>query len=118
MSPYDSIKAKYESTKPEKSWLDQLEWYAREGFVFSTPEFFICGCEHKIEDKDCWYVFAAAGDIGKMWDVLPYQLGWIAFERIQGGKRDLRLYPIDDLRRLSRRQPITHDSIIADPALA
>ena len=118
MSPYETIKAKYEASEHADPWLTVLEQYHSHGFVFSTPVFFVAGIEARLDEKDCWYVFAASGDIGKMWDMLPYPLGWIAFERIHNDKRDLRIYPTDVLRRLSNKAPLTHDSLLADKPLA
>ncbi len=101
MSPYEQIKAAYEASDHDKPWLEMIEWYAKEGFVFLTPAYCAIGIEIRFEEKDCWYVAAASGDLSRMWDVLPYPLPWIAFKRMLGGKEDLRLHRTEDLRRLS-----------------
>lgn len=101
MSPYETIRLKYEASEHEKPWKWWLEYHYERGFVFSTPDFFAMG---RVTSKspgmdDCWYIFAFAGDMAKCWSILPWPLPWVAFERILDGKRDLRFYRLEDLRR-------------------
>lgn len=116
MSPYDEIKAKYDASDHETPWLAELERYHREGFVFSGPAYFVAGIEARFEEKDCWYIFAAAGDITAMWDHLPYPLGWVAFERIRAGQRELDFYPTERLRRLApaKLPESEHETVFTD----
>lgn len=100
MSPYDQCKEKYEESEHDKSWLDMLAWYGAEGFVFLTPNYCAVGIEAEVEGKTCWYVAAAAGNLSRMWEVLPYPLEWVCFRRMLGGKEELRLYRTEDLRRM------------------
>lgn len=114
--PYVRIREAYRCAEHEKSWRSWLNWHHLHGFVFSTPDFFIMGRavlrdsmpeqivgKHvfKSEECDCWHIFAMSGDMGKAWSILPWELPWLAWERVQGGKRDLRFYRTDDVRRLT-----------------
>lgn len=96
------------------SWY--VEWHFKNGFVFSTPEFFIMGraMERGLIEKrgmalafsmrphaDTWYVHAMAGDMSKAWSILPWHLPWIAFERVRNGKRELTFVELERLRRLT-----------------
>jgi len=114
MNPYDTIKAKYEASEHVETWQWWMDWHYRHGFVFSTPDFFAMGhCCIKTSNgglvglgfeerhSDTWYIFAMAGDMAKCWSILPYELPWIAFERIRGGKRELAFHRTADLRRLT-----------------
>ena len=114
MSPYETIKAKYEASEHDLSWEFWMENHLRWGYVFSAPDFFIMGrpvqscgfgnMDFKPREQcDCWYIFAFAGDMAKCWSILPYELPWIAFERIRGGKRELAFYRTEDLRRHTPR---------------
>ena len=115
MSPIDAIREEYRLHPREESFDFYLDWHIENGFVFSTPDFFIMGrgasreairrnsdawtCRR--EFQDCWYVFAMAGDISKCWDILPYPLGYVAFERLREGKLELTIVPTERIRRLS-----------------
>ena len=117
MSPYEKIAQKYFDNPQEAPFGDYVEWFLKNGYVFSTPEYFvmgkncrrlapvkqICDCEHVFDEKesDCWYVFAMAGDIQQAVQSMPYKLPWIAFERLIDNKRDLRFYETADLKRLT-----------------
>lgn len=76
-----------------------LERNYRDGFVFSTPSFFIMGRPHD-ERPNTWFIEAMAGDCSKAWDILPYPMGWIAFYRFD---KELHIVPAEALRRLSTR---------------
>ncbi len=116
MSPYEQMAAKYAAHPQARPF----EWYvahhARHGFVYSTPQFFVMGrpvrrdanAEHITEPTflfqhdvcNCWFVHAMAGDLSRVWDILPWPLGWVAWERILDGTLDLRFYPTERVRRL------------------
>lgn len=112
MSPYETIRAKYEASEHDLPWEAWEDLYKRTGFVFATPDFFAMGSAGRKGEtlvlfgdgeKDTWYIFAFAGDMAKCWSILPYELPWIAFERIRGGKRELAFYRTEDLRRHTPR---------------
>ena len=120
MTPLDRIAEFYRANPQEESFEYYLNWHLENGFVFSTPQFFVMGRAikkyaneaatlHGIEnfavweraEQNCWYVHAMAGDIEKAWSVLPYPLGFVAFERIREGKRCLTVMPTERIRSLS-----------------
>ncbi len=120
MSPIDRIAEFYAKHPQEESFESYLNWHLENGCVFSTSDFFIMFRAIKTwpdeaitihginnfaiwdrEDENCWYVHAMAGDISKVWDVMPYPLGYIAFDRIRDGTRELTILPTERIRRLS-----------------
>ena len=72
-----------------------LERNYQEGFVFSTPDFFIMGREV----EGAWFIEAFAGDMDRAWSILPYELPFVSFQRFDNS---LRFIPIERLRRLSK----------------
>ena len=66
MSPYEKIAQKYFDNPQEAPFGDYVEWFLRNGYVFSTPEYFvmgkncrrlapveqICDCEHVFDEKE------------------------------------------------------------------
>lgn len=117
MSPYEIIAQKYFTNPQEAQFADYVEWFLRNGYVYSTPDYFvmgkncrrtapeehICDCTHVFDENnsDCWYIFAMAGNIGKCLSVMPYPLPWLAFERLIDNKRELRFYQTSDIKRLT-----------------
>ena len=119
MSPYDLIRRAYRDHPQERSFEWYWDWHCEHGFAYATPDFAVMGrnCYRESieaflrqpqyfdrEEGDTWYIHALAGDMSKCWSILPWPLEWIAFERIQGGKRDLRFYRTETLRRLSSHE--------------
>lgn len=118
MTPYQTMVQKYIDVPQEAPFGEYVEWHLQNGFVYSTPDYFIMGkncrklappneiadCEHIFnkEDSDCWYIFAMAGNIGKAFNCMPFTLPWVAFERIIDNKRELRFYKTEDLQRLAQ----------------
>jgi hypothetical protein len=115
LSPYEQMAAMYEANPQERSFEWYCEWHMRHGFLFSTPVFFIMGRavnkgfveRHGLplqhvprEFADTWYIHAMAGDMTRAWDILPYPLPWLAWERILDGKRELRFYSAAEVKRL------------------
>lgn len=117
MSPYEQAMKAYRH--PSGMTFDEMiAWTYNTGFVFSTPDFFVCGREvasagaqRLVADPsvtfpglvDAWYVHLAAGDLGRVWDILPWHLPLIGFDR--GG--EVRFYQLEQVRRLTR-QPSTN----------
>ena len=114
LSPYERIAARYAENPQDYDFEDYLHWHFVHGFVHSTPRYFVMGravqlgtdftehlrvCEKGLED--CWYVHAMAGDMRRAWEVLPYELPYIAFERVRGGKRELTIVEAERIRRMS-----------------
>ena len=88
-----------------------LTHYSTEGVVYSDNRVFVMAVMHNKEllegknsekelDKlDCWYIHYAAGDIKRIFEICPYELEWVAFER--GDFKPLKFYKLDRIRRLS-----------------
>lgn len=121
MSPYEKIEALYKANPQEMPFWWYVDHHHRHGFVFGRPDFFVMGrpvikestrdlitdpC-HKFPSSECncWFVHAMAGNIGKALEIMPWPLGWIGFERLRGGAKDLTFFPSEDLTRLSRSHP-------------
>jgi hypothetical protein len=115
MSPYERMCEQYTLHPQACAFTTYLDWHSRHGFVFITPDFFcmgrpvvrsakpeeICDPTHlfHVEQCDCWYVHAASGDMRKMWRILPWELPWIAFERLRGDKLELAFFLTELLKR-------------------
>jgi hypothetical protein len=109
--------AKYADHPQEMVFGYYIDWHFKHGFVFSTPDFFIMGRaapKGVIEadgvkltwfpewwNCDTWYIHAMSGDMSKAWSILPWELPWIAFERVRCGKRELTFIETGRLRRLT-----------------
>lgn len=94
MSPIDRCHAAF--TAHGVDFAAALERNYREGFVFSTPDYFVMGRPH--ERGNMWFVEGMSGDCAKVWDILPWPLGHIAFYRFD---KELHIVPSEALRRLS-----------------
>ena len=112
MTPYEQARAVYLKEPCTRTFDEDLSLHLEFGFVFNTPEFFImgrpicrsamCGLildpsyQFKREECDAWHIYLAAGNLSKAWDILPWPLGWLSFER----KNVLRFHPTERIRRL------------------
>ena len=114
-TPYQAMKATYRRFPEPYPLIGYVEWHLNHGFIFSTPHFFIQGFVVN-KDKlgsgaypvdcydpkgDCWYVSDMAGDIGKAWSILPWELPFIAWHRDRHGGKDLHIVPLSRMRSLS-----------------
>jgi hypothetical protein len=115
MSPFERMAEQYRLKPQEMPFEFYLDWHFKNGFIFSTPDFFIMGRAlgrdwiakhgitlHQLKKPlaDTWYIHFFAGDMSKAWSILPWPLPWIAFERVRSGKRELTFVEIGRLRRL------------------
>lgn len=114
MTPFEQAAQVYAKERCARSFTEDVELHFLHGFVHSTPDYFIMGravvkCappalivdpQHRFSRAVCdaWMVYLAAGDLGKAWDVLPWPLPWLVFER----NNELRFVPADAMKRLSR----------------
>jgi hypothetical protein len=48
---------------------------------------------------DTWYIHGMGGDMADAWDILPYELPWIAFHRRD--ENELKFFKHSDIRRLT-----------------
>lgn len=115
-TPYEQARDVYRSEPCARAFEEDLEAHYINGFVFSRPDFFIMGRPIvKAADPvlivdpwmrfpsafaDCWHVYLFAGNLARVWDILPWPLPWVAFER----KNELRFYSQEAIRRLSSIQ--------------
>lgn len=79
----------------------RLEANYRDGFVFSTPTYFIMGRPILDDPRalgGAWFCEAASGDTSAMWTILPYPLPWIGWERFDSR---LRFHRTSEIRRLT-----------------
>lgn len=113
LSPFEQAKAVYDREPSRRTFWDDLTLHLLNGFVFSTPDYFVMGrpvlkdaapefivdphCKYPKEQADCWMIYLMAGDTGKAWDVLPWDLEFICFER----NNELRFHLLEDVIRHS-----------------
>ena len=95
MSPWDRIVTTYASKGVDLG--AALDVNLQFGFVFSTPDFFIMGRPM----GDTWFIEAMAGDMSRAWDILPYPLPYIAWQRFDNV---LRKAPLSVVKRLTRHE--------------
>lgn len=89
-----------------------LERNYRDGFVFSTPSYFVMGrpiLDNPMAPGGAWFLESASGDTSAMWSILPWFLPWIGWERFDSR---LRFYPMDDIRRFTRNE--IHEQVATD----
>lgn len=113
MTPFEQAAKVYDRESCVRSFTEDVELHFLHGFVHSTPDFFIMGRpvvraaapalilnpSHPFARAECdaWMVYLAAGDLGKAWQVLPWPLPWLVFER----NNELRFVSADAIKRLS-----------------
>lgn len=118
ISPYERAAQAFAAEPHARSFTEDVELHLLHGFVHSTPAYFIMGRpvpRHAApalivdpavlfprEQCDAWMVYLAAGDLGRAWDVLPWPLPWLVFER----GNELRFVPLDAIKRLSTNPPL------------
>ena len=116
MSPYARIEAEYLKHPKEEPFVNYVEWHARNGFVFARPDFFAMGRPVKrnappkeildpkmlfeSQDCDCWYIHAAAGNMARMWQIVPWELPWICWTRLADPLAELTFIKTESLKRL------------------
>ena len=124
-SPYGRLVEAYEPLIGLGWSFDEMvRWYCLNGFVHSTPSFFVMGRPvpklappdeilsptiFRPNCCDAWYCHAVAGDMSKAWTMLPWELPWMCFDRQTGNHQDkgLRFYRLDKLRSLSSSFSVT-----------
>lgn len=115
MTPYEEMQEVYRTEPCARSFAEDLELHHLNGYVYSTPHFFVMArpvwsegprvaIVHPAVDfrkvgvpLDCWHVYGMAGDMRRAWEIMPYPLPLISFER----KNELRFHSLAAIRRLS-----------------
>lgn len=116
MSPFQRLEIEYEKHPRAEPFLYYVRLYACHGFVFSRPDFFCMGRpvpssaeparilddreQFHGEERDAWYVMAAAGNTARMWSVVPFALPWFCWTRLSDPISELRFVATDRLQRL------------------
>jgi hypothetical protein len=110
--PYTEALAVYTREPCARSFREDLEWHLLNGFVFSRPDFFVMGRpvvsqaapemivgQHRFPSGlcDCWHIYLFAGNVARAWDMLPWDLPLVSFER----SNVLRFHSLAAMRRLS-----------------
>ena len=84
--------------------------YSTNGLMYSDNQVFLLMQLHNknllenenslkdVDKLDCWYVHYATGNLNRLFEICPYDVEWVAFER---GDEPLRFYKLDRIRRLS-----------------
>ena len=114
MSPIDKIQHTF--AQKGVDFPSILEMHYAHGFVYSTPEFFVMGRPvdskesynlireptYTFDDyrQDAWWIYGMAGQTDKAWNILPYHLPLIGFERFD---EIPSFYAISTLRRLTNK---------------
>lgn len=114
MTPYQRAARVYELEPCARTFAEDLEWHLVNGFVFSRPDFFVMGRPvvstvatfdpgkivglHRFPSSlcDCWHVYLMAGNVARAWDMLPWELPLVSFER----GNVLRVHRLAAIRRL------------------
>ncbi|EIP99340.1 hypothetical protein OpiT1DRAFT_03854 [Opitutaceae bacterium TAV1] len=112
MSPFRQASLVYEREPCARPFVADLSFHHANGYVFSTPEFFVMGRAvpryaprsqivglnvfWSTAACDCWHVYLMAGDMRAALAMFPYPLPWVSFER----SNRLRFYPFDRLNHL------------------
>lgn len=113
MTPYEQAKAVYAKERNARSFDEDCHWHFLNGYVISRPDFFVMGrhVDSKAEPGlivnpswlfdpekcDCWMIYLMAGDIAPAFDIMPFPLPLVCFER----KNELHFQRLEDIRRLS-----------------
>ena len=110
MTQVEVAAAVYQHEACPRSFQEDLEAHLLNGYVFSTPEFFVMG---RVVDSaaapaeivnpwvsfrhgDAWLIYLLAGSIGKALERLPYELPRIGWER----GNVLRFWPLAKICRI------------------
>lgn len=113
---FEALEKLYAQKGAEEPFANYVIEHAKNGFVYSTPDFFVMGrpvvrsaSEAVIRDAthafppaecDAWFVHAAAGNIPKMWATMPWPLEWIGWTRLRDPLDELTFVRTESLKRL------------------
>lgn len=81
--------------------------YMLNGYVYIGPELVVLAQEHsksqlmqeskKLDKLDAWYIQYVAGDMKRLFEIIPDRKEWVVFER--WGNRERKAYKLDKLQR-------------------
>jgi hypothetical protein len=87
-----------------------FDYYLEYGIVYSDQETFTMAVIHdkdyllgkksekEIDKRDCYYVHYHAGDLKRLFDIMPEPMEWVVFDRITD--QPMKCYNIERIRRL------------------
>lgn len=108
ITPYERMEQAYKQHAEDGylQWL--IQCHALNGFVFIRPDLFLIGrpvtrsadTQSIIDPRykfdwgkcDAWYVHACSGNMARAFELMPFQLPFIAMERLPPRKSVLRFY--------------------------
>jgi len=116
MTAYEKLEKAYAEHPQEEPLRNYVDWHMRHGFVFSRPDFVAIGRPvmksappesirnpmhlFPSEECNCWFIFAAAGNMSRMWDIVPFPLGWFGWTRLHDPLSEIVFVEAERLRRL------------------
>lgn len=102
----------------DKFWLRVEEFLHPSRYLYSGDDFFVMAYPHvrdnlldksddnTINDIDTWVIHYFSGDMKRLFEIAPFDLKWIAFQR--NGKGRFKFYEAEKLkRRISHGRRIT-----------
>lgn len=117
MNPYVDCYEDYVKRGIGAAFMQIVSHHLQVGFVFSTQDFFAAGRPIRKEmadaeiqnpfvicpDPNCWHIACFWGDVSKLWDILPYPLGFVSWYKTKEDVKELHVFPIERLRRFYKR---------------
>lgn len=105
LSPYEQAMRVYEQEECKRTFAEDLDLHLRYGYVYSDPRLFIMGrpvclsgspadivnpmVKFSRDHCDCWHVYLAAGDLNHFFEIEPYILPYLSWEK----RNVLRVHP-------------------------
>lgn len=131
VSPREQVEALYRRIPCERTFEYDCELHRATGYVIDLPDIFLMGrgvdrianiqeiadphCVFHEEQQDCWHIYAFAGDARRIWEVMPYPLPWVCWQRLRAIASDpteLRFYSAKrafrGMARVSVRKNLSH----------
>lgn len=107
MSPLYHASEFYRAHPNQGNLNDLLNFHLKEGCVVSTPKVFMMARPVCISglDPDAWFIEYGSGDMGAMFDLMPFWLPFIAFQR----KGRMKVYATATLANRILRDEIPKD---------
>jgi hypothetical protein len=99
----------------EELFYKVLDLHLMFGYVYASPDYFVMGRPvpktvsyedmlditktYTLSECDAWCIYFLSGDIKKVWEILPFDLPYIVFER----KGSTKIYLLEKLKRTISR---------------
>lgn len=88
------------------NYFEIINYYGEHGYIYSDNQLLLLAMPHNIENLinekqldtcNCWYVHYASGNLKRAFEIMPYELEWVAFER--GDDKPIKKYNLKKLRK-------------------